>query len=305
MTVSSRFSWDLHRVREVLALTSNDIAEMGAWLWLDGARLHEPDTGLSTLIKDFSSTWVWRNTHWEYAGAGYRAGPLVTPLTAAALESFNSIWAVQGIGMILLTPAPRAELAAHLQRLRSIDTADGERLGFNLGDTRRLEELGEGLCPATLARLLGPLDAVLWPDMAHGKLSWRQLDNPMPGVMDIGDGVALLVEDEAGLTHARRQAYLRHAAAGFTVAYPKHVASLGDEGLERQLIAFASEADALDITREADAIRYLGLRLRYPQAPFETDTVLRAHLTDLRIDARQRVFELEHRLRTTHSIASP
>jgi len=297
-------SWDRQRVREASPPTSEGLAEEStAWLYLDGARIGKPDDALAALLKDFASVWLWRGTDREYAAAGYRAGPLLTPLTAAVLESFRSTWAAQGIGLILLSPASSAELVAHLQRLTSLPTAEGEQLSFSLGDTRRLEELGEGLGAQTLAKLLGPVSTVIWPNENPDAPSWWRLDNPMsqPNVSEGRDALVLTTEDEVGLTRARRDSFLRRAATELIATLPGHCAVLGPAELERQLTTFASEAEQLQITRESDARRYLGLRLRYPQAPFVQDTVLRKHLSDLRIDARQRMCELEHRLRTVYT----
>lgn len=98
--------WPRHSVREVEAPDAGLLnGASRAWLWLDGSHSSTLQDDVFAITHRFDALWVWRHTDWEYAGPGYRAGPMLVPLSEPLLEHFLANWAVPQTGMSAL-PLP-------------------------------------------------------------------------------------------------------------------------------------------------------------------------------------------------------
>lgn len=300
MNPSSLPFWPRHVVHEVAPPDASVLEQAPhAWLWLYGWHSDTLWDDVFAITRRFDAEWVWRGTDWEYAGPGYRAGPLLVPWRDALLKPLLDTWAPQEAGMVVLGGSA-AELIPHLQRLRTISTANGDRVHMDLGNTRILEELCEALPAHRRAELLGPIHALIWPEVDTDATQWLRVDNPSPAptmLRDNGD-FTLTSAEEAFQNETSRAWFMRDVARRLTCTYPSEIAELGDEAYAQQLNVFAREAARLDITHEQDVRHYLHLRLVYPQDPFANDSALRAVLMNRQLSARQRLDDVEHRLQT-------
>lgn len=269
-----------------------------AWLWLDGAQIPTLLDDAIALQHQFDHHWIWRDTDWEYAGDGYRSGPLLMPLDDAVLHHFLNDWAQPGKGLILLGENGPA-IVNHLQQVRQITLCNGDRVNFRLNASRTLEELCEGLSPNRLAELLGPIQALIWLEGDASLSPWLRADNlsPLPGRLFANGDFTLNSHDEAAIDAASQAWFMRDAATQLTTRYPQVVEQLGDAEFVRQLQIFFEESQALGMQRELAVRKYLSLRLLYAEEPFRQDAVLRQLLKDQTVESYQRLQAVESRLK--------
>ncbi len=290
--------WPRRNVREVEAPDAGLLeGAPRAWLWLDGSHSSMLQDDVFAITHRFDALWVWRHTDWEYAGPGYRAGPMLVPLSESLLDHFLANWAVSQTGLIVLG-GDGHQLVEHLQHLRQITAANGDTVRFRLNAARPFEELCEALRGDGLTRLLGPMAAVIWYAGDADAPLWLRIDNPAPApsrLQNMG-GFELGKTDQSSLNAACRQWFMRDTVHTLAQSHWEAVEPLGGDELKRQLDLFAGEAMRVGIVRERDMQEYLRLRLLFPQEPFVHDTPLRTLLADRTRDPRLRLAAMEKRL---------
>lgn len=299
-------AWPRHVVYPVAVPDAATLAQTSpVWLWLKGGFSDRLQDDVFDLTRQFDYRWVWRGTDWEYASPGYRVGPLLVPWREVLLRPLLNTWAPEDAGLIVLGGDAEA-LLTHLQRLRLMTMADGNLAYLDLGNARGTETLCESLSASRRAELLGPIHALIWPAVHTAATQWLRVDNPRPSdtqLRAVGDFSVSAVEASA-MGEAGHLWFMREASRQLALAYPDLAAALGEPEWARQLQVFAREAAQLNLSLEHDTQHYLRLRLCYPEAPFASDSALRAVLMNRQLSARQRLDEVEHYLQRLASAST-
>lgn len=264
-----------------------------AWLWLDGAQDDQLEAKVGTVSATSDREWIWRDTSWEYEGPGYRQGPLVVRLNEALMERYIADWAMTGAGLILFS-VDRDQLVRHLQHLRHITAANGDRVHFSLRALRKVEELCEGLSSASLGSLLGPIRSALWYLPGHAD-AWRRIDNPREEQHPLTyDGAfAISGAEEEALNRASAAAFMRRTVERLCSDFQRQVETLSPDELKRQVEIFVSESQRIGLMHERDIYHYVRLRFAHPQKPFLKDEPVHRILAEREVVARLRLREAE------------
>lgn len=286
--------WPYERVQVVDRPEWKAINEVdGASLWLDGARNEQLEAEVAALSALSDREWIWRDTPWEYAGPGYRQGPLLVRLSEALMERYLSEWATSGTGLILLSD-DRDQVVRHLQHLRHITAANGDRVHFSLRAFRKLEELCEGLTSQGLGRLLGPIRSVLWCHPGESG-AWRRADNPSGQGQPLKYDAAFQLSDaeEDALNRACANTFMRRAVGRLCLDPRAQVQLLAPEELKRQLEMFVGESQRIGLMHERDIYHYACLRFIHPQKPFMRSEPVHRILADREVVPRLRLRDAE------------
>lgn len=300
--------WPRRIVQPAQAPSVETLAGSGqGWLWLDGAQDADLEEKVVALTPGFDHHWLWRDTAWAYSSPGYRHGPLLTPVNADLLQRFVEDWAPRQMG-VLIFASDDAHASPHLQALHQMLAPDGLPLRFNLTATRQLEELCEGLAPHRLSEWFGPIRGVIWRTPDADGAQWLRIDlpdsdaaAPMSGYEDI---YTLHDADEDAINQASFEWFMRETVRrtlppDFATTDPAAHAKL-----LRQFSIFATEAGQIGLVIERDVRHYIGLRLRFPQQPFEKDTELRTILAQQTVPGLQRLHHAEQRLNQIHAVSA-
>lgn len=306
--ITSHPGWPRRIVQPAQAPCMETLAEAGqGWLWLDGAQDAELEEQVVALTPGFDHHWLWRDTAWAYTSPGYRHGPLLTRLNAGLLQRFVDDWAPRQMGVLIIAP-DEAHACPHLQGLHRMNARDGLPLRFNLAATRQLEELCEGLAPHRLSELLGPIRGVTWRTADADGAQWLRVDLPdrdaVAPVSTYEDIYTLHEADEDAISQASFEWFMRETARR---TLPPDLAATDPAAhakLLRQLSIFATEAGQIGLVIERDVRHYIGLRLRFPQQPFEKDTELRTILARQTVPGLQRLHHAEQRLNHIHPVSA-
>lgn len=306
--ITSHPGWPRRIVQPAQAPCMETLAEAGqGWLWLDGAQDAELEEQVVALTPGFDHHWLWRDTAWAYTSPGYRHGPLLTRLNAGLLQRFVDDWAPRQMGVLIIAP-DEAHACPHLQGLHRMNARDGLPLRFNLAATRQLEELCEGLAPHRLSELLGPIRGVTWRTADADGAQWLRVDLPdrdaVAPVSTYEDIYTLHEADEDAINQASFEWFMRETARR---TLPPDLAATDPAAhakLLRQLSIFATEAGQIGLVIERDVRHYIGLRLRFPQQPFEKDTELRTILARQTVPGLQRLHHAEQRLNHIHPVSA-
>lgn len=292
--------WPRRIVQPAQAPRIETLAEAGqGWLWLDGAQDAELEEQVVALTPGFDHHWLWRDTAWAYTPPGYRHGPLLTRVNADLLQRFVEDWAPRQMGVLIIAPGD-AHASTRLQSLHRMNAPDGLPLRFSLTATRQLEELCEGLAPHRLSELMGPIREVTWRTADADGAQWLRVDlrafDAAAPVSAYEDIYPLHDADEDAINQASVEWFMRETARR---TLPPDLAATDPAAhakLLRQLAIFTNEASEIGLVIERDVRHYIGLRLRFPQQPFEKDAVLRKILTQQAVPGLQRLHHAEQRL---------
>ncbi len=286
--------WPYLRVQAVDRPEWKAISAAGdAWLWLDGAQGDELEAKVGTVSALSDREWIWRDTSWEYEGPGYRQGPLVVRLNEALMDRYLADWAMTGTGLILFS-VDRDQLVRHLQHLRHITAANGDRVHFSLRALRKVEELCEGLSGESLARLLGPIRSALWC-LPGDPEAWRQIDSPSGEQRPLQYDGAFEIRDaeEEALNRASAAAFMRRAVERLCSEFHEQVRTLSPEALKRQVEIFVGESQRIGLMHERDIYHYVRLRFVHPQKSFVRNEPVHRILAEQDVVARLRLREAE------------
>lgn len=286
--------WPYRQVQAIAKPDWNAVRDAdGAWLWVDGAQDQDLAREIAAIASPPDREWIWRNTPWEYAGPGYRQGPLLTRVNEVLMQRYVSEWAMKGAGLILFTN-DRERLVLHLRNLRHITAANGDSVHFSLRALRRLEEFSEGLSREHLGRLLGPIRSMVWclPGQPEG---WRRIDNIVEDDTSLEhDGAFELSDDEeTALNRASVTAFMRRAVGRLYLDHREDVQAMPPEKLKHQLEVFLNESQRIGLIHERDVFHYLRLRFVYPQGPFVLHQPANRILSDRDVHGRLRLREAE------------
>lgn len=285
------------------------------WLYLRGSDSETLQKEVHTVSDRVDQQWMLHSADQERGVLDY---PLLVPLDEPLYAHAMEHWLRQQTGLIVLGPDDGDTLVRHLQRLHTVTASDGFPVGFSPHAMRALEELCEALPAERLAKLLGPIQRLVWysGDLQTGE--WLCANAPLTALSATADempaddaevgtpALTLTESDEAALDQASHAWFMRDCVREFRQRFAAYATAEQQPLLWKHLAKFAHEACApLGFTTERDMRHYMALRLTYPSACFAEDSPLWEILMAKQLEIPQRLSAAQEQLQAWTQLQIP